>query len=40
MKDTMGYGLNKFKWFFLELDKFFIETGVTDAFITSKQISA
>jgi len=40
MKDTMGYGLNKFRWMFLELDRFFLETGVTDAYITSKQISA
>jgi len=40
MKDTMGYGLNKFKWVFLELDRFFLETGVTDAYITSKQIAA
>ena len=40
MKDTMGYGLNKFRGIFLELDRFFIETGVTDAYITSKQIAA
>jgi integrase len=40
MKDTMGYGLNKFGWIFLELDRFFIETGVTDAYITSEQITA
>lgn len=40
MKDTMGYGLNKFRWIFLELDRFFLETGVTDAYITSKQIAA
>lgn len=39
MKDTMGYGLTKFKWIFLELDRFFLETGVTDAYITSKQIA-
>jgi len=40
MKDTMGYGLNKFGWMFLELDRFFLETGATDAYITSKQIAA
>jgi integrase len=40
MKDAMGYGLNKFRWIFLELDRFFIETGVTNAFITSEQIAA
>ncbi|NLN65603.1 MAG: tyrosine-type recombinase/integrase, partial [Clostridiaceae bacterium] len=40
MKDTMGYGLNKFGWIFLELDRFFLETGATDAYITSKQIAA
>ena len=40
MKDTMGYGLNKFRSIFIELDRFFLETGVTDAYITSKQIAA
>ena len=40
MKDAMGYGLNKFRWIFLELDRFFLETGVADAYITSEQISA
>jgi integrase len=40
MKDTMGYGLIKFRGIFLELDRFFIETGVTDAYITSEQIAA
>jgi len=40
MKDIMGYGLNKFRWIFLELDRFFFETGVTDAYITSEQIAA
>ena len=40
MKDTMGYGLNKFRWTFLELDRFFLETGVTDTYITSEQIAA
>lgn len=40
MKDTMGYGLNKFRWILLELDRFFVETCVTDVYITSKQITA
>ena len=40
MKDTMGYGLNKFRGIFLELDRFFLEIGVTDAYITSEQIAA
>jgi integrase len=40
MKDTMGYGLNKFRRIFLELDRFFLETGAVDAYITSKQIAA
>ncbi len=40
MKDTMGYGLNKFRWILLELDRFFVETGVTDVYITSTQIAA
>jgi len=40
MKDTMGYGLNKFRWIFLELDRFFVATGVTHAYITSEQIAA
>jgi len=39
MKDTMGYGLNKFRYIFLEFDRFFVEAGVTDAYITSKQIA-
>ena len=26
MKDAMGYGLNRFRWMFLELDRFFVET--------------
>lgn len=38
MKDTMGYGLTKFRCIFLEFDRFFLETGVTDTYITSKQI--
>ncbi|MEN6455288.1 MAG: tyrosine-type recombinase/integrase [Prolixibacteraceae bacterium] len=40
MKDTMGYGLNKFRCIFLEFDRFFLETGAIDACITSKQIAA
>lgn len=40
MKDTMGYGLDKFRWTFLELDRFFLETGVTDTYITSEKIAA
>lgn len=40
MKDIMGYGLSKFKSIFSELDRFFLETGATDAYITSKQIAA
>lgn len=39
MKDTMGYGLNKFRYIFLELDQFFWETNVTDVYITSTQIA-
>jgi len=40
MKDAMGYGLNKFRYIFLEFDRFFVETGITDTYITSKQIAA
>jgi len=40
MKKTMGFGLPKFQWIFLELDKFFIETGATDVYITREQITA
>ena len=40
MKNTMGYGLDKFRWILLEFDRFFIETGVTDVYITSEQIAA
>jgi integrase len=39
MKDTLGYGLNKFRSTFLEFDRFFVEAGVTDTYITSKQIA-
>ena len=40
MKDAMGYGLNKFRWILLELDRYFVETGVTNAYISSEQIAA
>lgn len=40
MKDTMGYGLNNVRCIFLEFDRFFVETGATNVFITSKQIAA
>jgi len=40
MKKTMGFGLSKFQWLFLELDRFFSETGATDVFITREQIKA
>ena len=40
MKDTMGYGLNKFRQILLELDRFFIETCATDIYISSEQIAA
>jgi integrase len=40
MKDTMGYGLDKFRWIFLELDRFFLETGITDTHMTREHIVA
>lgn len=40
MKDTMGYGLDKFKWVFLEFDRFFLKTGATNTYITRQQIAA
>lgn len=40
MKDTMGYGLNKFGYIFLELDRFFLKTGATVTYISSEQIAA
>jgi len=40
MKDTMGYGLKRFRLIFLEFDSFFVATGVTDPFITSEHIAA
>ena len=36
----MGYGLNKFRCIFLELDRFFLRTGATNTYITSEQIAA
>jgi integrase len=40
MKCTMGYDLTRLKWMFLEFDRFFVETGATDIYITKKQINA
>ena len=40
MKDTMGYSLHRFRWVFSELDRFFVESGVTDVYITSERIAA
>ena len=40
MKDTMGFGLKRFRLMFLELDRFFVATGVTNTFITSEQIAS
>lgn len=40
MKDTMGYGLYKYGCIFLELDRFFLKTGATAAYISSGQIAA
>lgn len=40
MKRTMGFGLTKFQWIFLEFDRFFIETGATELYITQEQIVA
>lgn len=39
MKETMGYGLIKFQWILLELDRFFVDTGTNDTHITSQQIA-
>ncbi len=36
----MGYGLNKFRCIFLELDRFFLRTCATNTYITSEQIAA
>ena len=35
MKDTMGYGLYKFGYIFLDLDRFFLKTGATMTYISS-----
>lgn len=40
MKKTMGFGLPKFQWIFLEFDNFFIETSPCDPYITREQITA
>ncbi len=40
MKKTMGFGLPKFQYVFLEFDRFFIETGAMAAYITREQIAA
>lgn len=40
MKDAMGYGLYKFGYIFLELDRFFLKTGATVTYISSEQIAA
>lgn len=40
MKDAMGYGLCKFGYIFLELDRFFLKTGATMTYISSEQIMA
>jgi integrase len=40
MKDAMGYGLYKFGYIFLELDRFFLITGATVTYISSEQIAA
>lgn len=40
MKDAMGYGLHRFGYIFLELDRFFLKTGATMTYISSEQIAA
>ena len=40
MKDAMGYGLYKFGYIFLELDRFFLKTGTTMTHISSEQVAA
>ena len=40
MKKTMGFGLIKFQWIFLEFDKFFLMTSTTDVHISREQITA
>jgi integrase len=34
MKETLGVDIERIKWMLLELDKFFIHTGVTDVYLT------
>lgn len=40
MKEVMGYGLAKFEWILLEFDRFFLEAGATNSYITGEQIAA
>lgn len=40
MKKTMGFGLVKFQWVFLEFDRFFVTTSATDLYIRREQITA
>lgn len=40
MKRALGFGLLKYKWKFLEFDKFFVEAGVTELHISREHISA
>lgn len=35
----MGFGLTKFQWILLEFDRFFVETGAEDLYITREQIT-
>ena len=38
MKRALGFGLLKYKWKFLEFDKFFINVGVSDICILPENI--
>jgi len=38
MKYVMGFGLERVKWVFLDLDKFFIESNITSVYITKELI--
>lgn len=40
MKETMGYGIVKLNYVFLELDRFFVNSEIHDPHITSDQIAA
>jgi integrase len=40
MKETMGVGIERVKWMLLELDKYFIQNGVTDVYITKSIIDS